>query len=198
MAKLKAYTLGIHGFVAPVVGDLLGEPAHVRQASVLVVAETKRAAVGVAARARGVPTPSLSDPEFRVATGNDVDALAAAGMLDEPTVLVTKLTASSSPVVQVGPDGPTVVGEIKPDGSYRSVFVPVASALRAADLPERSIVVDDSRQIVWYAIAEPAEGSARWDCGQEDQENDATVQYAIDNRGATVLRVGDGTGRIEG
>lgn len=65
----------------------------------------------------------MSDPEFRVATGNDVDALQAAGLLDEPGILVTPLTAWRCPVVRIDEDGVRRVGTL--DGAQFTTDVPM-------------------------------------------------------------------------
>lgn len=119
MDKLKVFGLGNHGFVGAAVLRALGEPPHVRQARVLIVAPNKAAAIEVAERCRSaearVALPSKSDPEFRLATGRDVDALRAAGMCDEPGILVLPLTSWRSPVVRVDADGVRRVGTLDGD-----------------------------------------------------------------------------------
>lgn len=109
MAKMKAYTLGNHGFISSEVRDALGLPRHIRQASVLLVAATKTAAVQVAAE-RGIRAEAR-DPEFRVTDGPQVRALAEAGLLNEPGVLVTPGVGSggNSGVVRVDPGAPPVL-----------------------------------------------------------------------------------------
>lgn len=106
---LKAYTLGNNGFVDSMVLEALGEPTHIRQASVLVFARTKAEAINtIVARRRTratVAVPQMSDPEFRMATGPFADAFLGS-WIDEPTVIVTPLTSGwPTPVVRIGPDG---------------------------------------------------------------------------------------------
>lgn len=121
MATMKVYTLGNHGFISAEVRDALGLPPHTRQARVLIAEETKAAAIRAveAARSRraAISLPTRSDPEFRVATGNDVDALRAAGLLDGPRVLVVGSVASGSPVVQVGEYTVRRIGVLVRDGA---------------------------------------------------------------------------------
>lgn len=63
---------------------------------------------------------------------------------------------------------------------------------RAADLPEGSVVLDDRRGIVWYAIGDPA-GKDRWDAtGTEVTSNDGAIDWAL-RHGAVILRVGEGS-----
>jgi hypothetical protein len=61
---------------------------------------------------------------------------------------------------------------------------------RAADLPARSIVADEQRGIVWMAVDDP--GTDRWASRGGDEESDSVIDYALQHRGATVVRVGDG------
>jgi hypothetical protein len=110
MSKLKAYTLGNNGFVDSSVQEALGEPTHIRQASVLVFAYTKAQAIAELEWRRrtkvtvACPT-STSDPEFRVASGPTVDALLDS-WIDKPTVVVTpSITRSLTPVVRIADDG---------------------------------------------------------------------------------------------
>lgn len=122
MARLKVFSLGNNGFIGSAVRDALGEPRHIRQAAVLVVAATKAAAIEVIERARSNPAgayvalPTRSDPEFRVAAGNDVAALRAAGLLDTPTVLVTSNSGGPAAVVQVGTGGVRRIGTLRRSG----------------------------------------------------------------------------------
>jgi hypothetical protein len=66
------------------------------------------------------------------------------------------------------------------------------STVRAADLPEGSVVADDRRGIAFYANGAPGEFDDRWGVTGEADCPDSMVQFALDNRGATVLRIGDG------
>lgn len=125
MAFLKVYTLGINGFIRSGVNDALGIPSHIRQATVLAVATTKAHAVQVYAE-HGFPGVRPSDSEFRVAMGNDLDALAAAGLLTEPGVWVIPMLGwDGKGVVRMLPGGaPRRVGRLDRGEGNRSVFVP--------------------------------------------------------------------------
>jgi hypothetical protein len=59
--------------------------------------------------------------------------------------------------------------------------------IRAANLPDGSIVVDDLKGIVYYAAGD---GPHRWFKTDDGENADSVVDYAIDH-GATVVRVGD-------
>jgi len=83
--KMKTYTLGNHGTIGPVIRDALDLPSHIFHAKILAVAATKTAAAHLL-DAHGCGMHSPRDPEFRVASGNIVDALDAAGLLNEPAV----------------------------------------------------------------------------------------------------------------
>ncbi len=111
MPKLKAYTLGNHGFVPPAVLAAIGEPAHIRQASVLIIAATKREAVEIAA-ARGIRA-ELSSEEFRVASGPLAEQLVRFAD-SSPMVFVSPMTGSpSNVVVGLGEGGqPWPVGRV--------------------------------------------------------------------------------------
>lgn len=100
------FTLGNGGFVRPEIITALGLPRHVRQARVLIAAENKGRARTLVVEALDLPI-SPSNPEFRQAMGNDVDALSAAGLLDAVSIYVLPLLLSgrSQPVVQVAPNG---------------------------------------------------------------------------------------------
>jgi hypothetical protein len=109
MPTLKAYTLGVNGFVDASVLEALGEPGDKRQAGVLVFAHTKRGAIDTILGHRltraTVAVPQMSDPEFRVASGPIARALLGS-WVDEPAVVVTPLIGGSdTPVVRIGLDG---------------------------------------------------------------------------------------------
>jgi hypothetical protein len=109
---LKVYTLGINGFAPRNVLDLLGEPQHIRQARVLIVAPTKTAAFHLA-QDRHIGYTTLRDPEFRLACGNDMDGLREAGRLERPAIYVLPLNGGMrSPVAVLDADGPRIVGHL--------------------------------------------------------------------------------------
>jgi hypothetical protein len=65
---------------------------------------------------------------------------------------------------------------------------------RAADLPVGSVVADDRSRIAWYATGRPGEYDDRWDAtGSSVTSPDSSIDWAL-RHGATVLRVGDGSG----
>lgn len=129
MPRLKTYTLGVHGFIRSDVNEPLGVAPHIRQARVLAVATTKAHAVQVYA-AHGFPNITPSDSEFRVAMGNDLDALAEAGLLTEPSVWVLPSNfGGSRAVVRMQPGGvPQRVGRLERGDGHRSVYVPEGQA----------------------------------------------------------------------
>ncbi len=128
MPALKVYGLGNNGFVSREIADALGMTGSHRQASVLIVAASKRAAIELAEATKGIYAPTMSDPEFRVASGIDVDALAEAGMLAEPQILATESFArAGSPAVRLTADGFHVVGEFAGDGYRDKHFIPKES-----------------------------------------------------------------------
>lgn len=113
MPKLKTYAVGINTHVHPDIFALLNQPSHIRQAKVLVVAATKAAAISYPKTIPGnwVGTPYAS--EVRVAAGNDVDALAVAGVLNAPAVFVTPHGGwPGSGVVRVDAEGPKLIGHL--------------------------------------------------------------------------------------
>jgi hypothetical protein len=125
MAKLKVYTLGNNGFVGDAVRKAISQPEHVRQARMLISARTKADAIRLLEERRNrdnlaagayTSVPAPSDPEFRQATGNDVNALRAAGLLAEPDVLVLSLNGGRrGPVARVGMDGVRRLGVLDGD-----------------------------------------------------------------------------------
>ncbi len=124
---LKAYTLGNDGFVDREVIAALGQPRHVSQATVILVAASKAAAVRMCESLdRWMQVPRLSDQEFRVsqsAAETFRDILVAG----DPAVVVMPLIGHSGDlVVRIGADGPLRIGRVEwaPDGRYGAVFVP--------------------------------------------------------------------------
>lgn len=66
---------------------------------------------------------------------------------------------------------------------------------RAADLPVKSVVVDDDRGLVWIAVRRRSPTFNRWSVSGSanfvaDDEIDGALAYT-----AKVLRVGDGSGQ---
>jgi hypothetical protein len=120
--QLKVYVLGPHSFIHS--GELraaLGVQPHINQATVLVVAPSKKAAHDLAARTRGITPPGLSDREFRVADSSwdMVNQMVAAGLFDRERVLVTAVAGhpSADTIVDLAEDGtPTVVAKF--DGPW--------------------------------------------------------------------------------
>lgn len=125
---MKVYCLGNHGFVSALVRDALGLPSHVRQARVLVSARSKADAFRVLAE-RGMGPGSVRDPEFRVASGNDLDALAPSGLLNAPAVYAVSPRIGA--VVRIEADrSPTVVGRLEYTGRDHDLrFVPSAAGV---------------------------------------------------------------------
>lgn len=109
--RLKVFRLTLNGVGVPTaVRDLLGLRVSRNQAQVLVVAPSKAAAFGLASAMYGLGVPARSDPDFRQATGNDVEALEAAGQLTEPRVLAYD-----------GDSYPAAVAEIRADRQHRVI-----------------------------------------------------------------------------
>ncbi len=127
---LRTFRLTLNGVGVPTdVWPLLGMPTHRRQAQVLVVAPSKAAAHGLADGIRGLNAPARSDPDFRLASGNEVDALAAAGQLDEPRVLAYDGDSNDVPVVGVSYAGRhRVVGRLVRVGHVGFRFDPADGA----------------------------------------------------------------------
>lgn len=63
--------------------------------------------------------------------------------------------------------------------------------IRAADLPEGSVVVDDMRGIAFYAFTNPGDLPDRWTGDGEGCVLDSAVDFALRN-GGKVLRHGYG------
>jgi hypothetical protein len=122
VAKLKTYTLGPHGFIDAATRDALGVAPHIRQARVIAVATSKTHAVQVYAE-HGFPNVSPRDSEFRVAMGNDLDALTEAGELAEPGVWVMP-SLGTGHVARMLPGGvPQCIGRLEFAPDYKATFV---------------------------------------------------------------------------
>jgi len=122
MAGLKVYTVQLcDAFVRREITAALGMAAHHRQARVLIVASTKAAGAEVARLGMGFVAPG----DLRVAMGNDVDAMQAAGVFDRPRLYVHR-PHQTGPVVVVDDSGPEVVGQLEDhDGSV--TYVPAGA-----------------------------------------------------------------------
>jgi len=106
MAKqLKIYTTGARHFVTTEVAEAVGLDRYRHQAELFVSAYTKAEAFQYLTALKLAPT-SVSDVDFRVATGDTVAALVAADAMPNPGVVVaTKPHAANSPAVWVSGDG---------------------------------------------------------------------------------------------
>jgi hypothetical protein len=114
MAVLKAYTVGNNGFVCRAVLDTLGEPAHRRQARVILVAASKAAAVRLGETVGFRVSPN--DVDFRVAGGPLADSILAA--TPGPAVYAMALDArSGDPVVRLNGGAGILVGALAREGS---------------------------------------------------------------------------------
>lgn len=110
---MKFYDLGNLGFVTMPIADILGLSKHHRQTRVLVYARSKAAAFALLGE-RSMAPGHVGDPNFRVAMGNDVDALAAGGLTEAPAVYALTRLSGIGPVVRIEQDGsPTVVGRLE-------------------------------------------------------------------------------------
>jgi hypothetical protein len=97
---VKAYTLGVNGFVSRRVLEALGEPPHRRQATAVIIAKTKAAACALAESVGIRANPR--DPETRVADGWPIADKIRAYAGNEPGVFVLPLDRTSdSPIVEV-------------------------------------------------------------------------------------------------
>jgi hypothetical protein len=123
MAGLKVYTVQLcDAFVRREITAALGMAAHQRQARVLIVASTKAAGAEVARPGMGFVAPG----DLRVATGNDVDAMQAAGVFDRPR-LYARRAHGTGPVVAVDDSGPEVVGRLE-DSAGSLTYVPAVAS----------------------------------------------------------------------
>lgn len=85
---MKVYTLAHpHGDINQSIRDALNLPVHQRHARYLIPANNRMNAI-YELRSRMFPHMKSSQVGLELAYGGDVDALRAAGLLDEPTVLV--------------------------------------------------------------------------------------------------------------
>ncbi|MFY1595527.1 hypothetical protein [Micromonospora sp. WMMD737] len=170
MARLKTYTAGINTHVHRDIFNLLEQPDHIRQARVLIVATTKAAAIAFPASigSRWVGTPYAS--EVRVASGSDVDALAAAGLLDAPAVFVMPNGGfPGTGVVRVDADGfvkrvgrmvrTNGVAEFEPEGTVTVRVTPAARERLAAHLHMQSTAPMDECRRHAAAILAVLEGN---------------------------------------
>lgn len=127
---LKVFTVDLtDSWVSPDVTSMIGHRAGRNQAPVYIAAPTKAAAHRMVNEMpkNWVGYPSLG--KLRQAMGNDLDALVAAGLLDEPGILVTANNGGREPVVRVTADGPALIGHLVPQGaSGQDVFEPVGTA----------------------------------------------------------------------
>jgi hypothetical protein len=102
---MKVFTLGNSGFIGPQMAEALGLPRHTSQARVLVAAANKTAAHRLVGEGLGIPL-SMSSQDFRLAMGNDLDALLRAGLLTTASIYVMPMLArAGSPVIEVYPGG---------------------------------------------------------------------------------------------
>jgi len=114
VSGLKAYTLGNHGFVPTHVREALGQPIGRNQASVVIVAASKKAAVTLAEQV-GVRV-SYTDSEFR---RNDGPATASVVAFTDgqPGVFASpRLRRPGDPIVELLPDGWRLVGRYRQGG----------------------------------------------------------------------------------
>lgn len=131
MTARKIYTLGNAGFVGSAVGELLGQAHWVRQARVLIAANSKAKA---AALANEIATLSYVSPRaVELACGNDIDIdaiLAAPGdVFGAHPVIALALSGGASPVVAVNTDGTgTLLGRYRPQSVLHGIYTPAPEA----------------------------------------------------------------------
>lgn len=100
MATLKAYTLGINGMPGREVITALGLESWIRQVEITPIAENKKAAHALL-ETRRIFIP-LGDSEFRVADDRYIDAMRAAGLLDQRAVYARPISGTSfAPAIPV-------------------------------------------------------------------------------------------------
>lgn len=113
---MKIYTLGMHGMVPLAIAAELGLHGSHQQAEVLTAASSKAKAFAILAEF-GLAPGSVHDSEFRVAQGKLVEALLAAGLFTEGTVLITHLSRVVGPVIRMAAhESYRVIGETVLDG----------------------------------------------------------------------------------
>lgn len=129
---LKIFTLGNSGFVRPEVAKLVKREGqsdfHAAQQRVLVPATSRKAAAELAAQCN--IHISASDKEMRIASGNDLDTLTAADVIQAGHVYVLGRDSIHGPVAELTPgQPPKVIGHIVtgPGGLYGpKQFTPAA------------------------------------------------------------------------
>lgn len=111
---LKVYTVDTRDSHVPRAAlAALGEKSHVQQAYIYVVAPTKKVAVE---RLRGTVNGSANQRNVRVAMGDSLDAIRAAGHLREDgQVLITSLDRERKVAAYHGPDDFQLIGELTRD-----------------------------------------------------------------------------------
>ncbi len=174
--KLKVYTIH-RGMVTPGVVEALGLPRHIQHADVVIVAETKLAAVEMTGAARGVHR--VSERELRLASGATADAYQRAGLYDRPRVLVTAGIGhpSDGRVIETGADSTTtLVGYLHygtgEAGRYTRRFVSITPVFMwfTTDVVERvvhiprsawEVMTAEERRLLLGTIAQAA-GVTEW------------------------------------
>jgi hypothetical protein len=119
---MKIFTTGLHAPLPRRILTDLGLPPHVQQGRVLTTATTKAAAYQLLAE-RDMAPGSIRADGFRRASGDDVDALTRAGLLDAPVVLA------------MGKDGPTEVVRVEPDSTVLLGYLERAPRTRFIPAP---------------------------------------------------------------
>jgi hypothetical protein len=126
---IKVYTVDLSdSWVDPAVTAMIGHRRGRNQAPVYIAAPTKATAHRLANELPnhwvGYPTLGRLHP----AMGDTLDVLVAAGLLNEPGILVTANDGGRSRVVRVTADGPTLIGHLVPQGATgRKVFEAVGT-----------------------------------------------------------------------
>jgi hypothetical protein len=121
--KLKTYQVGQWAIISSAVQEALGLPVHRSQGRIFITAATKAAGAQLTEQTPGIYAERAS--ALRLPMGNAFDAMAAAGLFNEPGIVVTTTTScNGDTAVRVATDGTiTLLGRLRSiKGSYRYVF----------------------------------------------------------------------------
>lgn len=181
---MKVFTTGIYGMVSPAAARALGLPSGRNQARVLIAARNKVLAHQLLTE-RHLEV-SMSNPEFRLATGTDVDLLDRAGMLDQPGVLAVNQVTANSPVVRVGPDHTaTLIGHFKNGGETFAAWnshVPDDERERvAAEVVAKAIAEEKEITLAKLASVDNRIGQLEQELNERRAEKYELIRHAVDD-----------------
>lgn len=141
---IKVYTVDlIDSSVSTEVAQLAGLPPHRHQANIFLAADSKAAAIRLVEKLPERWVGDLRIGRLRLASGNDVDALTAAGLFKEPTIIVTAGVGKGGdlPVVRVTDLGPDVFGSLVRGPALGMVTFEPFGTLRLAMWPHEVTAV---------------------------------------------------------